>query len=62
MHYFLLIENSNNKHGNKIYSNMYEQNLGVMKLPTLVLHRIDQQLKTRGRQALEELENSNSQI
>lgn len=42
---------------------MHEQNTGVMKLPKLVLHRIDRQLKTDERQALQEVEKiSNSQI
>lgn len=40
---------------------MYKQNFGVMKLPKLVLHRIDQQLKTKNGK-LQKLENSNSQI
>lgn len=41
---------------------MHERNTGVVMLPKLVLHRINQQLKTNGREALQELENSNSQI
>lgn len=62
MHYFSLIENSYNEDGNKTYGNMYERNSGVIKLPKLVLHRIDQQLKTKERQALQQLQNLKCQI
>lgn len=58
----LLTENSYNEHENKIYGNMNERNIGVIKLPKLVLNRIDRQLQTNERQALQELKNLNSQI
>ena len=41
---------------------MHERNTDVTKLPKLVLRKIDRQLKTNGRQALQKLETSNSQI
>lgn len=41
---------------------MNEWNIGVIKLPKLVLNRIDRQLQTNERQALQELKNLNSQI
>lgn len=44
---------------NKIYGNMNERNIGVIKLPKLVLNRIDRQLQTNERQALQELKNLN---
>lgn len=55
----LLTENSYNEHENKIYGNMNERNIGVIKLPKLVLNRIDRQLQTNERQALQELKNLN---
>lgn len=41
---------------------MHERDTDVTKLPKLVLHRVDRQLQINGRQALQELQNSNSQI
>lgn len=55
----LLTENSYNEHENKICGNMNEWNIGVIKLPKLVLNRIDRQLQTNERQALQELKNLN---
>ncbi|XP_077257727.1 uncharacterized protein LOC143894922 [Temnothorax americanus] len=50
-------ENSYNEHGN-----IPERSIDMTKFPKLVLPRIDQQLQTNGRQALQKLNNSNCQV